>query len=382
MREAIRASAVIGTFGCADVGGPFPGVLALGGSSGGIPENILDMLIPAGFASLGLAYFAGPTAPDLTHEGLPADLVAIPLERIERGLRWLIQHPNVTTPDGRVGLIGVSKGGELALLVAATFPEFVGPVVAYTPSSVVWQGVTWSAVGQQARQALSSWTFRGEPLPFVPYPVGVAGTTSARGLADLRQGARRHTSRRASGHTDRACNGTDPGHLGKRRSDVACRADVLDGGRPNAALRPGRTHHASQLSRRRAQAIPVGSGSGRRSPWTTSRFRRRRQSRGGHRGRHRRATADHRPPSWERVEADTVRQTNGHERVPRDPEVAVGAREAIGPRFQLGSRERLRLAGDGRTRRICLGQPADERSDGRLRAHARISIRAPAKRDS
>jgi hypothetical protein len=183
MREAIRASGVIGTFGCADVGGPFPGVLALGGSSGGIPENILDMLIPAGFASLGLAYFAGPTAPDLTHEGLPADLVEIPLERIERGLRWLIQHPNASTPDGRVGLIGVSKGGELALLVAATFPELVGPVVAYTPSSVVWQGITWSAVAQQTRQALSSWTFRGEPLLFVPYPVGVAGKISARGLA-------------------------------------------------------------------------------------------------------------------------------------------------------------------------------------------------------
>ncbi len=163
-----------GTFGCSDEGGPFPGVLALGGSDGGVPDGYLDLLVPEGFACLALAYFG-------TKNTQPA-LIEVPLERIERALRWLIANPKVTTQKGRVALIGGSKGGELALLIAATFPNLVGPVVAYTPSSVVWAGIDFSARSGATR---SSWSLGAKPLPFVPYPSGIGPASSARGLSVL-----------------------------------------------------------------------------------------------------------------------------------------------------------------------------------------------------
>ena len=161
-----------GTFACPDDRGIFPGILALGGSEGGVPSIYLDLVVPEGFACLALAYFG-------TEDTQPA-LVEVPLECVERGLRWLIAHPRVATHEGRVALIGASKGAELGLLVAATFPDLVGPVVAYTPSSVVWAGIDFSTRGGVNR---SSWSLADTPLPFVPYPAGVGPASSGRGLS-------------------------------------------------------------------------------------------------------------------------------------------------------------------------------------------------------
>src|ERR1044071_3638243 len=55
-----RDNGIIATFGAPDRGGPFPGVLALGGSDGGTPEYFLDLLVPEGFACLALQYWGTP----------------------------------------------------------------------------------------------------------------------------------------------------------------------------------------------------------------------------------------------------------------------------------------------------------------------------------
>jgi uncharacterized protein len=170
----VHEPGIDGVFACADGERPLPGVLALGGSDGGVPTYWARLLAPDGFACLAAAYFN-------TAETQPA-LTEVPLERLEKGLRWLREHPRVATSDGRVGVIGVSKGGELALLLAATFPELVGPVVAYTPSSVVWQGIDYR---ERLPPLLSSWSLGGRPLPFVPLPHGVAPERSERGLSFL-----------------------------------------------------------------------------------------------------------------------------------------------------------------------------------------------------
>ncbi len=81
-----------------------------------------------------------------------------------------------------MGLVGVSKGGELALLVAATFPDLVGPVVTYTPSCVAWAGIDFSDPRGARR---SSWSYKGTPIPWLPYPDGVVPSFSARGLVGL-----------------------------------------------------------------------------------------------------------------------------------------------------------------------------------------------------
>ena len=48
---------IVGTFGHPDGDGPFPAVVALGGSDGGTPEHFLNLLVAEGFAVLALVYW-------------------------------------------------------------------------------------------------------------------------------------------------------------------------------------------------------------------------------------------------------------------------------------------------------------------------------------
>lgn len=174
MEIRLRESDLVGTFRTPEGSGPFPGVLALGGSDGGTPEYFLNLCVPAGFACLALAYWGTSDT--------QSTLVEIPLKRIERGLRWLLGRGEVIAESGRVAVVGASRGGELALLLAATFPHLVGPVVAYTPSNVVWAGLDFT---QPAGVARSSWSYRGQPFPYLGFPANVAPAHSERGLSLL-----------------------------------------------------------------------------------------------------------------------------------------------------------------------------------------------------
>jgi uncharacterized protein len=162
-------------FVCAATPERVPGVLALGGSDGGQPTYFERLLAAEPCACLALAYHGTPkTQPNL---------IEVPLERIERALRRLRDHPRVAARDGRVAIVGASKGAELALVLAATFPDLVGPVVAYTPSSVVWAGIDF--VAGPGAPPRSSWSFGGKPLPFIRIPPGAAPVPSERGLSLL-----------------------------------------------------------------------------------------------------------------------------------------------------------------------------------------------------
>jgi methyltransferase (TIGR00027 family) len=170
--ELVREDGVVGSFACPPGAGPFPAVLALGGSDGGLPEYFSDLLLPEGIACLALGYFG--------MDGLGTSLTDVPLERIEQGLRWLARQPRAKGNGGRVAVIGASRGAELALLVAARYPDLVGPVVAYTPSHVVWPGIDYTSVPNQPP---ASWTHQGRPLPHMEYVHGVMPTVSTRGLS-------------------------------------------------------------------------------------------------------------------------------------------------------------------------------------------------------
>ena len=171
LRVTLRGTDLVGTFGHPEGPGPFPGVLALGGSDGGTPEYFLNLFVPEGFAVLALTYWGTPQT--------QLSMVDIPLERVERGLRWLRAQTNVR--PGRLGIVGASRGAELALLTAVAFPELVGPLVTYTPSSVVWMGIDFSSPGKPC----STWTYNGVPLPYAPYPLDVAPVQSERGISML-----------------------------------------------------------------------------------------------------------------------------------------------------------------------------------------------------
>lgn len=148
-RFPLRERGLVGTFFCYPESGPLPTVIVLGGSEGGLRESNAALLASYGFNTLALAYFG--------IEGLPKELVNIPLEYIQNAIDWLRDNPKVDFT--KLGIFGTSKGGELALLSASMFPS-IKAVVGYVPSGVVYPGIGHSAPGN------SSWQFKGESLPF------------------------------------------------------------------------------------------------------------------------------------------------------------------------------------------------------------------------
>jgi dienelactone hydrolase len=126
---------------------PVPAVLTLGGSEGGLRVGFAALLATHGFAALALAYFAyGPP--------LPSSLANIPLEYFGRALAWLGARPGVR--GDRLAVLGQSRGGELALLLGATYPE-LSAVVSYVGSGIVFPSPEdWLT---------PAWTYRGEPVP-------------------------------------------------------------------------------------------------------------------------------------------------------------------------------------------------------------------------
>jgi dienelactone hydrolase len=76
---------------------------------------------------------------------------------IKKAIDWM--RVRETIDRNRLAIIGSSKGGELALILATYFSELKA-VVAYVPSHVAWQGIGGAG---------SSWTYLGEPIPYVPY---------------------------------------------------------------------------------------------------------------------------------------------------------------------------------------------------------------------
>jgi dienelactone hydrolase len=125
-----------------------PAILLLGGSSGGLAGALkAGPLAGRGYRVLELAYFGLP--------GLPAELLRIPLEYFRGALEWLRRQKGVDRD--RVVVFGVSRGGELALLLGSTFPDLVHSVVAYVPSSSVYPAIV--------DPDEPAWTLAGAPVP-------------------------------------------------------------------------------------------------------------------------------------------------------------------------------------------------------------------------
>ncbi|XP_009982889.1 PREDICTED: acyl-coenzyme A amino acid N-acyltransferase 2-like, partial [Tauraco erythrolophus] len=96
--------------------GSFPGVIDLFGGAGGLIEFRAGLLASRGFAVLALAFFA--------YDDLPPFLVD--LEYFEEAAELLLRHPKVRGPG--LGVIGVSKGAEVALAMASLLPQVVATV--------------------------------------------------------------------------------------------------------------------------------------------------------------------------------------------------------------------------------------------------------------
>lgn len=162
----LREPGLVADYFAADPATAAGAVIVLGGSEGGLngSRNLARRLAAEGFDAIAVSYFGGP--------GQSSRLDQIPIEPVARAREWLEARPG---PGEAVAVLGVSKGGELALLTASRDPA-LRAVVAAVPSHVVWQGID-IAGGMTG----SSWTVDGVPLPYVPYDLS-NGFTSVHAL--------------------------------------------------------------------------------------------------------------------------------------------------------------------------------------------------------
>lgn len=130
--------------------GPFPAIITVSGSGGGVQENKAVLFANHGYVTLTLGYFA--------YEDRPKGILNIPLEYFEKAADWLMKQDVV---DGdKLVITGGSRGGELSLLLGATYPFFKA-VVAYVPSSQVWSGF-----GGEDGFTKPAWLYKGKPIGF------------------------------------------------------------------------------------------------------------------------------------------------------------------------------------------------------------------------
>jgi dienelactone hydrolase len=155
------------TFHVIPDGRPKPVLIVLGGAEGGAGANRRwgPMLASLGYAVVGLPYYSADwgQAPKEIPD-LPGSFIDIRVDQLAALRDWLKTQPEADT--NRIGLFGGSKGAEFALIAASKF-DWIKAVVAFAPSDLVWEG--WGLEMIEAEGTRSSFSFAGQPLPFMPY---------------------------------------------------------------------------------------------------------------------------------------------------------------------------------------------------------------------
>ena len=127
-----------------------PAVVVLPGSGGGLGSlGIARLLAGHGMAALPIGFWNLPA--------LPEAMLDIDVEVVAQAARHLRAQDHI--PDHPVTVIGVSRGGELALLAGAHLPEDVGSTV-----SVVGSAAPWGAFGKDVDVNLPAWRLGGAPV--------------------------------------------------------------------------------------------------------------------------------------------------------------------------------------------------------------------------
>ncbi|XP_035301455.1 acyl-coenzyme A thioesterase 5 isoform X2 [Cricetulus griseus] len=118
-RVPVREGRVRATLFLPPGNGPFPGIIDLFGIGGGLPEYRASLLAGKGFAVMALAYY--------NYDDLPKDMDIIHLEYFEEAVNYLLSHPQVKGPG--IGLLGISRGGELCLSMASFLKGITAAVI-------------------------------------------------------------------------------------------------------------------------------------------------------------------------------------------------------------------------------------------------------------
>ena len=129
-----------------------PAIIIPGGGAGG--DYWGQELAKAGYGCFSLPYYR--------QEGLPPLMEEIPLEYFNQAMKWLARQPEVN-PD-KIIVMGASRNAELALLLAAYYPESVHGAIAFAPSSVSWSNTVLPFNSDELKP---SWTIGGNPVPYI-----------------------------------------------------------------------------------------------------------------------------------------------------------------------------------------------------------------------
>ena len=136
----------------------YPGkaLICFSGSDGGIElaRTLAGAFQAQGLTTLALAY--------VLEEGLPKQFSAVPIDTLEAAAKRLHDMGYE-----KVGLWGISKGAELALVAGSLLPGLVNAVVAVSPMNTVCQGFVKDKGISFIKG--SGWSFHGKELPYSPY---------------------------------------------------------------------------------------------------------------------------------------------------------------------------------------------------------------------
>jgi len=127
-----------------------PVILFIGGSGSGLGVDapVSAALASHGFNVLSVSFFG--------ERGLPAQLSRVPLEYFDKIFAWLSKNP--FTSGKEVWILGMSKGAEVSLILAAQH-SFITRVALWAPHAYCFQGIAFKNE--------SSWSYQGKDLPYI-----------------------------------------------------------------------------------------------------------------------------------------------------------------------------------------------------------------------
>ena len=132
-RHDVRSNGIVGTLFVPSGSGPFPAIIKLDGAAR-IKEDVAASLASKGFVVLALAYFR--------YEGLPKDYSHVKVEYFERAVDFL-QSLDIVL-EGGVGVLGCSKGCDVALSMATFLPRHKVQAVVTVNGAITSVGGTTS----------------------------------------------------------------------------------------------------------------------------------------------------------------------------------------------------------------------------------------------
>lgn len=132
-------------------------LIVMSGSNGGmnLTKQCAKFYNDNGIPALALALFGT--------KGTQPFLDRVPIEYVENAINWLKKQGYK-----KIGIDGMSKGSEIALISASMFPENISRVIVRVPSYFVSEGLI-KRRKSKGPSGTSCWSYKGREIPYAPY---------------------------------------------------------------------------------------------------------------------------------------------------------------------------------------------------------------------